>query len=171
MKINAINEYRVEVELDAAEMERLGVSFDTLDWADIETRRALWSLLGQVRDAGVPVNPAGKLLIEACRLKNGIRLCFTALPPREKDLPLTCLKREESVSALRFASFADLKRGAAFLPREGLAAYRRGDTYYLLAPEPADRAALARAAEFGVPVKAAGLTKPLLEEYCIPVAL
>ena len=164
MKINAINEYRIEVELEHAEMERLGLSFETMDWSDIETRRALWSVLGIVRERGFSLDPAGKLLIEAGRTGSGVRLCFTALPPRGGDVNVTCLKREKRGVALRFASFSDLCAAAAFLPKQDLAAYRRGSVYFLLPGGTYGEPALARAAEFGTVVQTRGPVKPILEK-------
>ena len=171
MKINAINEYRVEVELEHGEMERLGLCFEAMDWSDIETRRALWSVLGLVRERGFSLNPAGKLLIEAGKTENGVRLCFTALPPRGGDVSVTCLKREKTGVALRFASFSDLCAAAAFLPPENMEAYRRGSDYYLLPGDTYGETALARAAEFGTVVRTNGPVKPVMEEYCEKVEL
>ena len=171
MKINAINEYRIEVELESAEMERLGLSFEAMDWSDIETRRALWSVLGLVRERGFLVDPAGKLLIEAGKTGNGVRLCFTALPPRGADVNVTCLKREKKGLALRFASFSDLCAAAAFLPPGNVEAYRRGNDYFLLPGDTYGDTALARAAEFGTVVQTRGPVRPIMDEYCERVEL
>ncbi len=170
MKINPINEYRVEVELAPAELEALGVRFETLDWADVETRRAVWSVLGRVREQGVELAPEGRLLIEAGRVPQGVRLCFTSVPGKGAKRPAPRFIKEDCL-VLRCESQRDLQRAAALLPGAELSAYRRGEVYFLLASGQAP-CSPGRAAEFGAPVPGAGpLARAILEEYAFPLPL
>ncbi len=170
MKIYTVNECRIEVELASAEAEALGVSYDSLDWGDADTRRALWSLLGMVRARGAELCLSGRLLIEAGLLPDGLRLCFTSLPPRTGGSVASLVK--EGVSVLRCAARGDLLAAAACLPQVSLTAYTRGETWFLLAEGACDPLALSRAAEFGEPVKPGGAyIRPVLEEYCSRVPL
>ncbi len=170
MKINPINEYRVEVDLAPAELEALGVRFETLDWADVETRRAMWSVLGRVREQGVELAPEGRLLIEAGRVPQGVRLCFTSLPKKGANKPALRLIKEDCL-VLRCESQRDLKRAAALLPGADLSAYRRGAVFYLLVSGAQPRMP-GSAAEFGAPVPGAGpFARAIWEEYASPLPL
>ncbi len=169
MKIHTVNEYRIEVELADAEARALGVSYETLDWAHTDTRRALWSLLGKVRAQGAALTLSGRLLIEAACVPEGLRLSFTALPPRGGANALSLVK--EASPVLRCGSYAALLLAAQALKPAALTAYRRGETWYLLAEEPCDPLAFSRAAEFGEPVCARTELRPALEEYCSRVPL
>ena len=87
MDIMVKNEYRVEVALTEDELDGLGVRFEELDYGNVETRRALWTLVGELRDRGVEVRLAGKVLIEAEKTAAGCLLAITVLPPRGDDAP------------------------------------------------------------------------------------
>jgi hypothetical protein len=160
MKINPVNDYRVEVELCAEELARLGLTFEAMDWADVDTRRALWSLVGMLKEQGVNVSLSGRLLIEAGKLPDGVRLCFTSLP--ETGKPRLRLKKETPV--LRCESRLAAKSAARWLPGDIYADRKRG-TYYLLPEGTYAEAALARAAEFGT-LRRLPWARAVLEEYC-----
>lgn len=87
MKVNVINEYRVEMELGEDELSDFDVTYETLDYGNINTRRFLHELADSARSFGVEADMSGKVLIEAFRTGGGCRLCFTFLPPRGKDAP------------------------------------------------------------------------------------
>lgn len=160
MKINTVNEYRVEVELCAEEMARLGLSFDTMDWENIDTRRALWSLVGLMRERGVNISLSGRLLIEAGKLPDGVKLCFTRLPGgKPKRLRI---KKETAPPVLRCETLRDAERAARVLP--GCTFYRSGSAVFLLAEGTYAEARLLRAAEFGSLTRAP-MGREILEEY------
>ena len=87
MDIVVKNEYRVEVGLTDAELEELGVRFEQLDYGNVETRRALWTLVGELRRRGIEVRLAGRVLIEAEKTGSGCLLAITVLPPRGDAAP------------------------------------------------------------------------------------
>lgn len=87
MKVNVINEYRVEMELEENELSDFDITYDTMDYADVNTRRFLRELAENAREYGVEADMSGKVLIEAFRVSGGCRLCFTFLPCRGKDAP------------------------------------------------------------------------------------
>ncbi len=161
MKINPVNDYRVEVELCEAEMDRLGLTFEAMDWADVDTRRALWSLVGLLREQGVNVRLSGRLLIEAGKLPDGVRLCFTSLP--ETGKPRLRLKKETPV--LQCESRSAALSAARCLPGAALYADRKREIYFLLPEGTYTEAAFARAAEFGT-LRRLPWAKAVLEEYC-----
>ena len=162
MKINAVNEYRVEVELCAAEMARLGLSFDSMDWEDLDTRRALWSLAGELRTEGVNLSLSGRMLIEAQRLPDGVLLCFTGLP---KGGPSRLrVKKETACPVLRCENLRDAERAASCLPDAVCTPYAHRGAVLLLVADTYSEIQLARAAEFGSIVRVPG-AKEILEEY------
>ena len=85
MRIVPVNEYRVEVTLTPEEMDGLDITYERMDYADPDTRRALWTLLSEIRRrSGVDVDLSGKLLIEVTRETDGCcRVCFTSLPAKD----------------------------------------------------------------------------------------
>ena len=87
MNIIMRNDYRAEVVLSEEELCEFDISYDELDYGNIETRRVLWTLLDYINlNCGAAINPAGKLLIEVRREAGGkCRICFTSLPPRAQD--------------------------------------------------------------------------------------
>ena len=161
MKINPVNDYRVEVELCEAEMDRLGLTFEAMDWADVDTRRALWSLVGLLREQGVNVRLSGRLLIEAGKLPDGVRLCFTSLP--NAKTPRLRLKKETPV--LQCESRPAAEAAARCLPGAALYADRKNGTYFLLPEGTYTEASFARAAEFGT-LRRLPWARAVMEEYC-----
>lgn len=89
MNIIIKNDYRAEVLLSAEELGALDITYDALDYANIETRRVLWTLAAEVRrNSGIDIDLSGKLLIEVFRECGGkCRICFTSLPPRGEEAP------------------------------------------------------------------------------------
>ena len=162
MKITAVNEYRVEVELGAAEMERFGLSFESMDWNDIETRRALWSLVSALKSEGVNLSLSGRLLIEAGKLPDGVRLCFTGLPGGRT--PGLRIKKELTVPVLRCESLRDARRAEKCLPNGACTLYTYRGAALLLIEGAYTAAELARAGEFGSIIRVE-MGREILEEF------
>lgn len=92
MNITVKNEYRVEAEISADEMERFETDFASLDYSSADTRAFLWKILDEIRADGIDIDMSGRVLIEA--FDNGTGGCviaFTVLPNGEKDSP--CVKQ------------------------------------------------------------------------------
>lgn len=87
MNVTVRNEYRVEAVLTSDELKEYGITYEEIDYKNIETRRVLWTVLDKIRQRyGVNVSLAGKLLIEVIRESgNSVRLCFSSLPPHGSD--------------------------------------------------------------------------------------
>ena len=167
MKINAINEYRVEVELADRELTKLGVTFETLDWDDIETRRALWNILDGVREQGVELRLTGKLLIEAGRLPGGIKLSFTVLPRSGAKQPMRLVK-DEQPRLFRAQSLQAMASALRILAAGETKVYEKNGVWYLPLQGTYDPLRLSRAAEFGALLKSsAPFLTPFLEETCV----
>lgn len=89
MNIIIKNDYRAEILLTDAELREMDITYEELDYGNVETRRVLWTLLDEVRKRyGTDIDLSGKLLIEVCKEPNDkYRICFTSLPSRTSDTP------------------------------------------------------------------------------------
>ena len=66
MKIKAQTDNRISIELTKNDMEQLGITYDELDYSNIETRRVLWTLLDEAgHSLGKSISLADKMMIEA----------------------------------------------------------------------------------------------------------
>lgn len=172
MRIDPVNEYRVEIELADSEMEELGISYEELDWADIETRRAIWNILGAVRENGVDLSMSGRVLIEAGKLKNGCRLCFTVLPYGGDRARFGSLIRTGGTAVLGSAEKRNIERAAAVFKNAELALYEREGAFILAVSGDYSEHELLRAGEYCSFQKSAGaLTVPFLDEYFTKLCL
>ena len=167
------NAFRAEAELTDAELASLGVPFEELDYANVETRRVLQTVLGEIRDAGADISLSGRVLIEAFRLPAGCRLCFSVLPPHGDGAPsvkqLVLYPRTPVLFSGR--SEGSLRRSLACLGDDAdCNLYRGGETFFLYVARAQDEAALLRAAEFCEMRPADGaLTPAFLAEHFIPL--
>ena len=155
MKVNVINEYRVEMELGEEELSDFDVSYESLDYGDVNTRRFLRELAENAKELGVEADMSGKVLIEAFRIRGGCRLCFTFLPPRSKDAPSVkqLIKRDKAVFCAVSPDMRLLCRLSSALPEIKESELYYEDNGYVLtvsaAPDALERCAFS-AAEFGV---------------------
>lgn len=86
MRIEAQNEFRIAVELTNEDLSELDITYDDLDYSNIETRRVLWTILDEARQTlGRDINLSEKMLIEAIPgTKGGCVIYFTVLPKDQK---------------------------------------------------------------------------------------
>jgi len=79
MRIEAITGRKIVVELSCEDMEQLGITYEALDYACVDTRRVIWIILDRVREStGCDIDPSGQLLIDAMpRPTGGCILFFT----------------------------------------------------------------------------------------------
>ncbi len=82
MKIESNGDEKITVALSTQDMSELDITYEDMDYSNIETRRVIWTILDQARRTlGKPIDTEGKLLIEASPLEDGgCLLCFTAMP-------------------------------------------------------------------------------------------
>lgn len=87
MNVHVRNEYRVEVGLSSEELEGYGITYEEIDYGNIETRRLLWSLTEEIRQKnGINIKLSGKLLIEVMKdTDNSVTICFSSLPDKSTD--------------------------------------------------------------------------------------
>lgn len=171
MNIVIRNAYRAEAELTDAELQALGVPFDDLDYADVETRRVLQTVLGEIRDAGAQISLSGRVLIEAYRLPDGCRFCFSVLPPHTDGAPSVKQLIRRPRTPVIFASQDEgkIRRCLSCLGEDAGRIYRGENIYLLFAERARDETALLRAAEFCEPRAAeSALVRAFLEEHFVP---
>ena len=96
MNIHSVNKNKFIVELSAEDMSELDITYEEMDYSDIETRRVIWTILDRVREStGRDVDPSGNLLIEAAAdAEGGGILCFTV--PNERRI--TAAVKEPAIS-------------------------------------------------------------------------
>ncbi|HZK21372.1 MAG TPA: adaptor protein MecA [Oscillospiraceae bacterium] len=87
MKIELQNEDKIVVELTKTDLKSLDITYEDMDYSNIETRRVIWTLLDEAkRVLGKDISPAERMLIEALPLEDGgCVLYFTVLPSSGYD--------------------------------------------------------------------------------------
>lgn len=79
MDIQPVNNNKFIVGLSNDDMLELNITYDEMDYSNIETRRVIWTILDNVRrDTGRDVDPSGNLMIEVTPdLDGGCLMMFT----------------------------------------------------------------------------------------------
>ncbi len=87
LKIEAISDNRISVELTQQDMTELDITYEEMDYSNIETRRVIWTLLDRARETlGRDIDPCGRMLIEAVpKPEGGCTLNFTVLTSELKS--------------------------------------------------------------------------------------
>ncbi len=82
MKIESNGEEKISVTLSSVDMNDLEITYDEMDYANIETRRVIWTVLDEAKKVlGKPINIDSRLLIQASPAEDGgCILQFTRLP-------------------------------------------------------------------------------------------
>ena len=82
MKIKGINDSRIVVALSDEDMRELDITYDEMDYQNIETRRVIWTVLDKAQQSlGKPISTDGRLLIEVNPTESGgCTMCFTVIP-------------------------------------------------------------------------------------------
>ena len=141
MRIEAHDDYRIAVELSDEDMDELEITYEDLDYSNIETRRVLWTILDEARQAlGKEINLSEKMLIEAVPSgKGGCTIYFTVLQkPSEKNIQSRLSKGSCSCS-LQFSdvnALIDLQEFHRLNKRPKAAVYQRQTYRLLLFPKP-----------------------------------
>lgn len=82
MKIEANGEEKISVTLSDEDMHNLDITYDEMDYSNIETRRVIWTILDEAkRVLGKPINTDGRLLVQVSPGDNGgCLMSFTQMP-------------------------------------------------------------------------------------------
>ena len=81
MKIEANGEEKISVTLTKTDMSDLDITYDDMDYANIETRRVIWTILDEAKKVlGKPINIDNLMLIQVSPAEDGgCLLQFTKL--------------------------------------------------------------------------------------------
>ena len=72
MKIESNGEEKITVTLSQTDMSDLDITYDEMDYSNIETRRVIWTILDKARKTlGKSVDTDGRLLIEVSPSEDG----------------------------------------------------------------------------------------------------
>mgnify|MGYP000148728356 FL=1 len=87
MNIESVNDEKIRVTLSREDMKSLDITYDEMDYSNIETRRVIWTVLDEARaHLGKDIDTDGRLLIEVCPLDDGgCIMYFSSAKENEKS--------------------------------------------------------------------------------------
>ena len=114
MNIQPISSNKFIVGLSLDDMIELDITYDEMDYSNIETRRVIWTILDTVRrDTGRDVDPSGNLMIEATPDANGgCLLMFTVANGKKTG---TVISKSEPTKIFEFENVDNLLDFMRFL--------------------------------------------------------
>ncbi len=137
MIITVRNDYRIEAELTENELTEYGITYDELDYGNIETRRVLWHMLDDIRKkSGAGLDFSGKLLIEVMKESSEKFLfCFTCLSHgKDSESVKQLVKSENPPVCAQFSDFEDVLKAVAYMDSEKVSSlYEKNGSYRLTA--------------------------------------
>lgn len=81
MDIQSISVNKFVVVLNSEDLMQLDITYDEMDYSNIETRRVIWTILDTVRQStGRDVDPSGNIVIEAAPDNSGGCLLMFTIP-------------------------------------------------------------------------------------------
>jgi len=142
MKIEAPSENKIVVDLTTQDMAELDITYEEMDYSNIETRRVIWTLLDKAgQELGRDIDPTGRMMIEAIpKVSGGCIVHFTILCEEKLALQVSSrqvVKKELAQFTYEFHSIDDLLdcarrfQGMRFPPVSS-ALYENGGVYRLL---------------------------------------
>lgn len=86
MDIQHIGTNKFIVGLSRTDMEQFDITYDEMDYSNVETKRVIWTILDAVRrKTGKDVDPSGNLMIEAAPDNSGGCLLMFTVPASRKN--------------------------------------------------------------------------------------
>lgn len=121
MNIHLINKNKFIAELSVRDMNELDITYEEMDYSNIETRRVIWTVIDRIREtSGCDIDPSGNLLIEAVAdSEGGCVLCFTIPEKRKAFSPqkTPVLKKNRGAAVYEFDSmdsFLDMIKAVGY---------------------------------------------------------
>ncbi|MBQ6936654.1 MAG: adaptor protein MecA [Clostridia bacterium] len=98
MKIEAIGEEKILVALSDKDLLELDITYDEMDYSNIETRRVIWTILDEAkRHLGKSIDTDGRILIEVTPSDDGgCIMCFTTMPTSDYKSKKKLVMKKES---------------------------------------------------------------------------
>ena len=140
MKIQAPAENRITIELSARDMDALNITYEQMDYSNIETRRVVWTLLDRAgHELKRDIDPSGRMIIEAVPAgRGGCVLKFTLCSDGSRGVRQPpSIKKGDNTAVYEFGSLDDVMDAAHALGRsfENSGLYESGGVYRLLLGE------------------------------------
>lgn len=85
MKIEALTDETIIVELSDDDMKNLNITYEEMDYSKVETKRVIWTILSRARRTlGRELDTSGRLFVEAMRRESGGCVLFFSVDRDEK---------------------------------------------------------------------------------------
>lgn len=128
MKIETPQENRIIVQLTQEDMAELDITYEEMDYGNIETRRVIWTILDRVRLAiGKDIDPSGRMMIETIPTDDGCVIYFTVLGAKSIGTHTLRINKERTAFTYAFENIneltdcaAALRKGVSSLPKSSL---------------------------------------------------
>ena len=96
MNIEAIENNRIIVDLSPKDMTELDITFEEMDYSNIETRRVIWTILDKARhELHRDIDPSGKMTIETIPLDTGGCVIFFTVNETSQNIKAVLPRNEE----------------------------------------------------------------------------
>ena len=115
MKIEAHEENQIIIELNAEDMSALNITYEEMDYSNIETRRVVWTLLDKAGHVlNRDIDPSGKMIIEAVPSRSGGCILKFTLCHSETSEKIRCvhIHKEGYQTVYEFSSLDDIMDAA-----------------------------------------------------------
>ncbi len=108
MNIQPIGNNKFIVSLSREDMQALDITYSQMDYADIETRRVIWTILDDVRKStGRDIDPSGNLVIETVPDNSGGCILIFTVPSRSTHIG-TVISRNNPTQLVEFESLDNM---------------------------------------------------------------
>lgn len=108
MDIQSLGSNKFLVGLSCEDLTRLDITYERMDYADIETRRVIWTILERIRNStGRDIDPSGNMLIEASPDGSGGCILILTIPVSRADIG-TVISKSNPTRIYEFSSSDDL---------------------------------------------------------------
>lgn len=140
MTFHPISKNKIIAELSKDDMKDLDITYEQMDYSNIETRRVIWTVLEKIREvSGRDIDPSCNLLIEAVAGQDGgCVLCFT-VPEKKRTIYSAnppVLTKNTSGIVFEFENINSLLDMIKTVGRENLSSgnmiFKRNDRYRIL---------------------------------------
>jgi hypothetical protein len=156
LKILAPAENRITIELSARDMDALNITYEQMDYSNIETRRVVWTLLDRAgHELKRDIDPSGRMIIEAVPAgRGGCILKFTLCADGSRAVRTPSIKKGENTAVYEFCSLDAVMDAAHALGGrcESGGLYESEGRYRLLMGESPTDAPEHILSEFGTPI-------------------
>lgn len=102
MDIQPIGNNKFIIGLTRDDLKNLDITYEAMDYSDIETRRVIWTILERVRNStGRDIDPSGNLIIEASPDGSGGCILIFTVPFSRSDIG-TVISKNNSTQIFEF---------------------------------------------------------------------